>query len=181
LLAFNFAMSASQPLADIDASDTSLADWLPHFRRTLMIGEKIYEYVVDVQDTLEYGLSLASILSGEMNPPLHGARFDVHFDGHVEGRISGKISGADFAFMRPDGHVELNIHAKIDVGDGRLIAFWAGGLGRLRAGKPVLDLAENVRLTTSHADYDWVNGRQIWATGTADLALGKISLEAFMQ
>jgi hypothetical protein len=38
-----------------------------------------------------------------------------------------------------------------------------------------------VRLTTSHESHHWVNGRQIWATGTADLGAGKISVEAFMQ
>jgi hypothetical protein len=146
-----------------------------------MPGEKIYEYVIDVKDTIEYGLSLSDVIAGNAAPPSHGARFDVYFEGQVDGRIQGKISGADFAFMRPDGLIELNIHAKIDAGNGVLIAFWAGGIGRLRSGEPVLDLAENVRLTTSHESHHWVNGRQIWATGTADLGAGKISVEAFMQ
>lgn len=146
-----------------------------------MLGEKIYEYDVDTTATYEYGLSLSDVVAGSMAPPSHGARFDVHFQGQIRGKIQGTISGADFAFMRPDGLVELNIHARIDAGDGVFIAFWAGGIGRLRSGDPVLDLAENVRLTTSHESHQWVNGRQIWATGTADLGAGKISIEAFMQ
>lgn len=146
-----------------------------------MIGEKIYEYVIDMKDTTEYGISLGSILSGEVHPPLHGARFDAYFDGPIQGRLNGRISGADFAFMRPDGKIELNIHAKIELDNGQRIAFWGSGLGLLRANEPVLDLSENVRLTTSYPDYDWVNGRQIWATGTADLGAGKISLAGYMQ
>lgn len=65
-----------------------------------MIGENIYEYVVDVRNSVEYGASLADILSGDVSPPIHTARFDVYFEGQIEGRIFGKISGADFAFKR---------------------------------------------------------------------------------
>lgn len=146
-----------------------------------MNGEKIYEYVIDLGETIEYGSSLTAILAGDARPPLHGARFDGPFEGPIEGRISGTISGCDFAFMRPDGVLELNIHARIDTDDGARIAFWAGGIGRFRAGEPIIDLAENVRLTTSHQTYDWVNGRQIWAEGTVDLEAGKVALRGFMR
>jgi hypothetical protein len=146
-----------------------------------MTGEKIYEYVISLGDTIEYGSSLAAILAGNEKPPLHGARFDAPFEGRIDGRISGTISGCDFAFMRADGVLELNIHARIDTNDGARIALWAGGIGRFRLGEPILDLAENVRLTTSYEAYDWVNGRQIWATGAVDLGAGTISLQGFMQ
>ena len=146
-----------------------------------MIGEKIYEYVCDMTENIDFGVGLEALLSGQVKPPLHGARFDAHFEGTVEGRISGRISGCDFAFMRPDGNIELNIHARIDLGGGKLIALAAGGVGLWRSGEPVLDLSENVRLTTAHADFDWVNGRQIWATGNADLGAGKIVLAGYMQ
>ncbi|WP_017668532.1 DUF3237 family protein [Sandarakinorhabdus sp. AAP62] len=146
-----------------------------------MLGEKIYEYVVDLTGTIEYGLSLADVVAGTAAPPLHGARFDAGFAGQVKGRLQGSISGTDFAFLRPDGVLELNIHATIDAGNGVLIAMWADGIGRFRAGEPIIDLAENVRLTTSHESHLWVNGRQIWATGTADLEAGKVSLQGFLQ
>jgi hypothetical protein len=146
-----------------------------------MNGEKIYEYAIPLGDTVEYGSSLAAILAGDEKPPLHGARFDGPFEGRIDGRLSGTIRGCDFAFMRSDGVLELNIHARIDTVDGARIALSAGGIGRFRPDEPILDLAENVRLTTSYKAYDWVNGRQIWATGTVDLGAGTISLQGFMQ
>lgn len=145
-----------------------------------MIGEKIYEVDLNMTETVEYGISLQSIVSGELQVPLHGARFDAGFEGSISGKLNGRISGADFAFVRPDGKVELNIHARIDLESGQRIAFWGTGLGLFRPDEPVIDLTENVRLTTGHADYDWVNGRQIWARGTVDLAAGKIAVAAYM-
>ncbi|WP_164157116.1 DUF3237 domain-containing protein [Sandarakinorhabdus rubra] len=146
-----------------------------------MLGEKIYEYAVDLTSMTEYGLSLADVMAGTAAPPPHGARFDGGFAGQIEGRVRGSISGTDFSFLRPDGVLELNIHATIDAGNGVLIALWADGIGRFRAGEPIIDLAENVRLTTSHESHLWVNGRQIWATGIVDLAAGKVILQGYMQ
>jgi hypothetical protein len=45
----------------------------------------------------------------------------------------------------------------------------------------MLDLVENVRLTTAAPKFDWVNTRQIWALATVNLAMGKMHIEAFMQ
>jgi hypothetical protein len=50
-----------------------------------------------------------------------------------------------------------------------------------RPGEPIIDIFENVGLTTGAADYAWTNTRQIWATGTANMATGKVHVEAFMQ
>lgn len=146
-----------------------------------MGGEKIYEYIVDTGEIVEYGLSLAAVLSGEAAAPSHGARFDAHFEGYATGRIAGRVWGTDFAYLRADGRIELDIRATIETADGKRIALSASGIGQIRPNEPVIDLAENVRLISSYSEFDWVNGRQIWASGVAHLAEGKIRVEAFMQ
>jgi hypothetical protein len=45
---------------------------------------------------------------------------------------------------------------------------------------PVLELRENVTLTTSYPEYSWVNAIQIWGTATADLAKGELRLKAYV-
>jgi hypothetical protein len=146
-----------------------------------MMGEKIYEYDLNVTGVTDFGVSLGDILSGKKPVPPQGARFDVAFEGRAKGRLSGSVRGVDFTVMRADGRVELDIRATIETADGSRIALSAGGVGVLRAGQPVLDLSENVSLTTSAPDYAWVNARQIWGTGTADLTGGKIHIDAYMQ
>jgi hypothetical protein len=42
----------------------------------------------------------------------------------------------------------------------------------------VLQLRENVTLTTSHPD-SWVNAIQVWAPGTVDLAKGEIRVRGY--
>ena len=44
---------------------------------------------------------------------------------------------------------------------------------------PVLQLRENVKLTTSHPEHAWVNHIQIWASGTVDLAKGEIRVKGY--
>lgn len=144
-------------------------------------GEKIYQYDVDITGVTDFGVELGAILEGKARIPIQGARFDAAFDGRATGRISGRVSGIDYAYMRPDGCIELNILGTLETDDGSRIALSAGGLGVLRKDEPILDLSENVRLLTAVSDYAWVNEKQIWAFGTANLATGKIHVEAFMQ
>ena len=146
-----------------------------------MRGEKIYEYDVALTGTTEFGVAMEDILSGAIPIPPQGARFDGGFDGHMTGRISGHIRGVDHAYMRPDGHLELNLRAVIETNDSARIALEAGGVGVFRTDAPVIDLSENVTLHTAFAPYTWVNARQIWAIGTVDLAAGRVHIEAYLQ
>jgi len=146
-----------------------------------MRGERIYRYEVITTGTIDFGVELGAVLDGTAAVPPQGARFDVAFDGRAVGRISGRVSGTDHAYMRPDGCIELNIHAVVATDDGSRIALWAGGVGVLRKSEPVLDLSENVRLLTASPAYAWVNDRQVWAVGTANLATGEIQVEAYLQ
>jgi hypothetical protein len=129
----------------------------------------------------DFGIDLASLLDGSKQIPPQGARFDVGFAGHATGRIAGAVRGTDFAYVRPDGCFELNILAVLETADGMRVSLSAGGVGIYRKDALIFDLTENVRLLTGEPALAWVNGRQIWATGTANLATGKINIEAFMQ
>ena len=146
-----------------------------------MRGEKIYEYDLDVTGVTDYGVSLDAILSGKERVPPQGLRIDIAFEGRASGRLAGRVRGVDYARMRADGRVDLDIRAIIETADGRRIALSADGVAVLRAAEPIADLSENVRLGTAAEDYAWVNTRQIWATGTVNFATGKIHIDAYMQ
>jgi hypothetical protein len=146
-----------------------------------MRGEKIYEYDAVITGVTDFGVALDAILDGRQPIPPQGARFDVGFDGRATGRLAGRVSGADYAYMRPDGQVQLNIRGVFETPDGARIAFEAGGVGVLRTGEPVVDLSENVSLLTAFEAYTWVNAGQIWGFGFVDLGAGKIHIEAYLQ
>ena len=146
-----------------------------------MRGEKIYDFDAEVTGTTDFGIALSDILDGSHPIPAQGARFDVAFAGRATGRLAGRISGIDYVYMRADGRVELNIRSVFETPDGARISLLADGVGVLRAGEPVLDLSANVSLLTASKAYEWVNARQIWSIGFADLGAGKLHVEAYLQ
>ncbi len=145
-----------------------------------MRGEKIYEYDADITGMTDFGIELGAILDGSKPIPPQGARFDVGFEGRATGRLAGRVGGADYAYMRADGRIELNIRGVLETPDGARISLVAGGVGVLRANEPVIDLSENVSLLTAAEAYS-CNARQIWAVGVADLAAGKLHVEGYLQ
>jgi len=146
-----------------------------------MKSEKLYEYDLKITGTTDYGLSLQSIISGQSRVPPQGDRIDVAFEGRATGRLTGRVSGVDYLKIRADGRMDLDIRAVIETEDGHKIALSADGVATLRAAEPVVDLCENVILTTAVEKYAWVHTRQIWATGTVNLTVGEIHLDAYMQ
>jgi hypothetical protein len=106
-----------------------------------------------------------AILESQQEILPQGARFDVAFEGRAAGRMSGKVRGLDYLRMRADGRVDLDIRATVETDDGFRIALSADGVAILRQGEPIVDLFENVILTTAAVGYAWVNTRQIWAQG----------------
>lgn len=146
-----------------------------------MNGTKIYEYDLKITGVTDYGLALQSIVSGQSPVPPQGARIDVAFEGRAKGRLTGRVSGVDYLKIRADGRMELDLRAIIATEDGHKIALTADGVATLRVGQPVVDLCENVVLTTAAEPYAWVHPRQIWAVGTVNLASGEIHLDAYMQ
>ena len=146
-----------------------------------MRGEKIYEYDLDVTGLTDYGVSLEAILSGKEKVPPQGLRIDIAFEGRGTGRLAGRVRGVDYARMRADGRIDLDIRAVIETENGSRIALSADGVAVPRAAEPIGDLSENVTLGTAAEDYAWVNARQVWGVGTVNFAVGKVHVEAYMQ
>lgn len=150
-------------------------------RRTILEGEKIYEYDLDVRGITDYGFSLEDVLAGKTSLPAQGARIDVAFEGRATGRLTGKVSGVDYLAIRTDGRIDLDIRAAIETEDGHRLALTADGTCTPRAAEPIADLRENVKLFTAAENYAWINNRQIWGIGTVNFATGKIFVEAYIQ
>ena len=146
-----------------------------------MRGEKIYEYDLDVTGMTDYGVTLEAVLSGKEKVPPQGLRIDIAFEGRATGRLAGRVWGVDYARMRADGRVDLDIRAVIETENGSRIALSADGVAVPRAAEPIGDLSENVSLSTAAEDYAWVNARQVWGVGTVNFAVGKVHIDAYMQ
>lgn len=138
---------------------------------TITVGELLYEYTVKITGMTEYGVSFADLMAGTTAPPPEGARFDVIFAGTSTGpKLKGEVAGVDYLRVRADGRFDLHIHAAITTDDGQRISLHADGVALPQPGSPVAGLRENVTLSTSSKAYAWVNGLQVWALGTVDLA-----------
>ena len=90
-----------------------------------------------------------AILSGKEKVPLQGPRFDVAFEGRAKGRLAGKVRGVDYLLMRADGRADLDVRGTIETDDGHRIALHIEGIASPRANEPIVDLFENLRLTTA--------------------------------
>ena len=147
-----------------------------------MSGELIYEYTIQSTGVTSYGVpALDVLLSSIANIPPQGARYDLTFEGPIVGpRLRGTVELTDYVHVRPDGRVQLHIHAEITTEDGKKIALHADGIASFNEGPPVGDLRENVTLTTAEPDYAWVNALQIWARGTVDLAKGEAHITGYV-
>ena len=76
--------------------------------------------------------------------------------------------------------MELHIHGEITTNDNQKIALFADGVAIPQEGSPVLQLRENVTLTTSSPAYAWVNPLQIWGIGTVDTAQGRVNIKGYI-
>jgi hypothetical protein len=150
-------------------------------QNTAMRGEKIYEMDLDLTGVTDIGISLDAITTGKEAIPLQGAQFDLAVVGPFKGRIAGRAKGVDYVRVRADGRMDLDLHLIIETDDGHRIAMSGDGQAAPRPGEPMLDIFANVRLSTASKEYAWVNERQIWGVGTANLATGKVNAEGFMQ
>lgn len=142
--------------------------------------EKIFEYDLDITAVTDYGANMEALFTGRENVPLQGAQFDVTLTGSIKGRVTGTIRGIDYLRVRADGRRELDLRATIETGDGHRIAFSADGAGTPREGEPIVDLAVKIHLLTASAAYAWVNERPVWGAGYANLATGKIHIDAYL-
>ncbi len=145
-----------------------------------MASEKIFEYDLDIISVTDYGANMEAIFAGQENVPLQGAQFDVTLAGSIKGRVAGSLRGVDYLRVRADGRRELDLRATIETNDGNRIAFSADGVGTPRDGEPIVDLALKIHLVTAAAAYAWVNARLDWGVGSANVATGKIHIDAYL-
>lgn len=135
------------------------------------VGELLYDYTAKLTGMTEYGVSFGALMAGTAAPPPEGARFDARFEGTSNGpKLKGRVTGVDYLRIRADGRFDLHIHAEIETDDGHKISLHADGVALPQPGSPIAGLRENVTLFTSSKAYSWVNGLQVWAMGTVDLA-----------
>ena len=146
----------------------------------ISVGELLYEYTVKISGMTEYGVSFEALMAGGIAPPPGGARFDVWFEGTSSGpKLTGKVTGVDYLRLRGDGRFDLHIHAAITTNDGQMISLHADGVALAEPGSPIVGLRENVTLFTASSAYSWVNGLQVWGTGTVDLAQQVINIKGY--
>lgn len=139
-----------------------------------------YKMDLDMTGLTSYGSDFDQIMDGKASIPTEGARFDVEFGGTLDGpRIKGKVVGVDYLSMRADGRSDLNIYLKIETNDGHNIAAQVTGNAVARLDSRIIDIRENGTLFTSSEKYKWVNGLQVWASGTVDRNTGKIELTGY--
>lgn len=146
---------------------------------TIDVGELLYEFHGKFTGVTEFGVSMEALTSGQTAPPPQGARIDVSFEGQsVAGKLQGGCSGVDHLHIRGDGQFGLHIHATLTGPDGN-IALFADGVATPREGSTIVDLRENATLSTAVPAYTWVNGLQVWAVGTVDLATQEIVVKGY--
>jgi hypothetical protein len=148
-------------------------------REMINLREKLYDLHARITNVTSYGVELTDILSGKRPPPPAGARFDVAFEGTLTGRLTGRVKGTDYAVIRADGCIELDVRAELSIDDGARVSLRAIGVATPKPGAPI-ELRENVRLETAYEAHAWVGRTPIWSLGAADLANGEIRLEAFV-
>lgn len=146
---------------------------------TLAQLELLFEEEVYLTSISEFGISWDDFSSGNAPIPHEGARFDLSFEGQLEGPdIRGKISGIDFLEVRADGRFMLNIYATIITDDGFRIALYEDGVLTPVEGS-FAELRLNLKFTTAHEKYQWLNKRQVWALGKVNMETGKVNVKAF--
>ncbi|MFK7971308.1 MAG: DUF3237 family protein [Bacteroidia bacterium] len=140
----------------------------------------LYTMDLDLTGLTAFGSDFDQIMDGEASIPPEGARFDIEFGGTIAGpKVNGKVVGIDYLNMRADGRTNLNIYLKIETEDGHNISAQVTGNASPRPDSKVIDIRENGTMFTSSEKYKWVNGLQVWATGTVDRNTGKIELTGY--
>lgn len=143
-------------------------------------GEPMYEYTARFTNLTEFGAPVEDLLSGKAAPPPSGLRVDIHFEGEVRGKLNGYIKAIDYLNIRADGRMDLDIKGVITTPDGANIAVTAGGVALPQDGSTASRIVENVRLTTAHPDYAWVNAQEFWAVGEGDIANRQVKIHGYL-
>ena len=141
---------------------------------------------------------LFSYRAGIAPPQVIGpAPLDVRFNfgltgGEVWGpKLTGKVlpGGADFATLRSDGVVLVDVRGTLESNDGALIDITYQGVldlgpdghANFLAGKMPAELKVRAapRFRTAHPAYQWLNRLQCYSIGEADLAKLEIGYDVY--
>jgi hypothetical protein len=149
----------------------------------------MFDYKLEHVCSLKYLLAEPEIIG----PVGEGLRLITPIaGGEVTGpRLSGKIrpTGADWATIRRDGVVVIDVRATLETDDGALIQLTYTGRGDLGEGGyesflrgdpvPVVPLRIVPVMQCSHPDYAWLDRPQFVGVGAADLAKLSVSYDVY--
>lgn len=149
---------------------------------TMPVTEHLFDVAIQLTKVEEFGISFQELVSGQVTLPPQGARFDIYFAGSIEGeKIKGSIVGVDHAVVRADGRFDLNLIETITTDDGEIIAVRGDGIfGMPDPETGFSQIRVNAQMTTFSPKYAWLNGLQIWETGTSYVPKGEIRLKAYV-
>jgi hypothetical protein len=137
----------------------------------------LFEIKYDVTSAVEFGSSFEALLQGKLEIPKEGFRVNVGVKGVVSGpEFEGTAEGIDYAYIRADGRMQLDVKVTITTVDGKNISFTADGVAIPQPDGSML-IAENVTLFSSHPEYVHLNTLQIWGYGTS--AQNKLDLKFY--
>lgn len=153
----------------------------PHHKNPLIMEHKnpLFEIAYDITGLEEFGSSFEALLQGKLEMPNEGFRVNVNLQGNVSGpEIKGTAKGVDYAYVRADGRMQLDVKVTITTEDGKNILFAADGVG-IPQPDGTIKIAENVTLFSSHPAYTHLNKLQIWGLGTVIPAENKALLKFY--
>jgi len=141
--------------------------------------EPLCEITYDITGVEEFGSSFEALVQGKLEIPKEGFRANVGVKGVVSGpEIEGTATGVDYFYARADGRMQLDVKVTITTQDGKNISFAADGVC-IPQQDGTFQIAENVKLFSSHPEYAHLNTLQVWGLGTVNLATGKINLKLY--
>ena len=144
------------------------------------VNTHLFDEEVYLKEITEFGLSWQELLTGQLKPPVQGARFNVAFEGRIDGPyLSGIKKGVDFLLVRADGQFIIDLQAVITTPEGDTISVHEEGLLIPDKDSPTGQLKLTMRFNTASPGYSWLNEIQAWATGKVDMLNGTVRVSAF--
>lgn len=148
---------------------------------TMVVQEHLFDATIQLLDAVDFGIDTQSLLSGRVQIPPQGVRFNTNFQGEITGaKLKGKVVGTDYWILRPDGIAIVNIQAVVTSAEGDRIAYHADGIFTVERGSTVCQLRESLSFHTASERYSWLNRIQGFGTGIIDLTKRTIELKGYV-
>ena len=148
---------------------------------TMAVQEHLFDAATQITETIDFGIKVQDVRSGRTPMPPQGLRFNFKIEGELTGaKIKGKISGIDYFYLRADGIGFIDAQMIVTTTEGDRIAIHTQGISTLHEGSAVSQFSESESFLTASVKYAWINRIQGWATGTVDLATGKLAAKSYI-